>query len=109
MNLKLGFDLNCFSNRYLEPEAWTDFTASCGIKVVQFNFDILDFMLPAKVKERLAAKTLDCCRKKGVRIKCAFGGHNHHQNYLGHPYNEAARTYETFYRKMANLTAMLCA
>lgn len=107
MNLKLGFDLNCFSNRYLEPEAWTDFVASCGIKVIQFNFDIIDFLLPDKIKERLAAKTLDCCRQKNIRIKCAFGGHNHHQNYLGHPYDEAAKTYETFYRKMADLTAML--
>ena len=107
MNLRLGFDLNCFGNRYTEPEAWTDFTASCGVNTVQFNFDIMDFLLPEKVKERLAVKTLDCCRKKDIRIKCAFGGHNHHQNYLGHPDDEVARAYENFYRKMADLTAML--
>lgn len=107
MNLKLGFDLNCFSNRYVEPEAWTDFVAACGVRVVQFNFDIIDFLLPWKIQERLADQTLDCCRKKNIRIKCAFGGHNHHQNYLGHPDDEAARAYEEFYRKMAVLAAAL--
>jgi len=107
MDLKLGFDLNCFSNRYMEPEAWTDIVAACGVRVVQFNFDIIDFLLPRPIQERLASRTLDCCRKKNIRIKCAFGGHNHHQNYLGHPDDEAARAYEDFYRKMADLTAAL--
>ena len=107
MKLALGFDLNCFSNRYMEPEAWTDFVASCGVKVVQFNFDIVDHLLPRKIVDRLAAKTVECCRAKNIRIKCAFGGHNHHQNYLGHPDDEVAAAYEEFYRKMADLTAAL--
>ncbi|MCX6992860.1 MAG: sugar phosphate isomerase/epimerase [Kiritimatiellaeota bacterium] len=107
MNVKLGFDLNCFANRYLEPEAWTDLVAACGIRVVQFNFDIIDFLLPRKVQERLAEQTRHCCRSKNIRIKCAFGGHNHHQNYLGHPDDEAAACYEKFYKKMADLTALL--
>jgi len=107
MNLKLGFDLNCFCNRYQEPEAWTDYVASCGVKVVQFNFDIIDFLLPKRIQDRLAAKTLECCESKGIRVKCAFGGHNHHQNYLGHPDDEVALAYEGFYKRMADLTAGL--
>ena len=107
MNVKLGFDLNCFSNRYTEPEAWTDFVASCGVRVVQFNFDVIDFLLPAGVRDRLVARTNDCCARKNIRIKCAFGGHNHHQNYLGHPDDGAARAYEDFYRKMADVAAGL--
>ena len=107
VNVKLGFDLNCFSNRYPEPESWTDFVAECGVNVVQFNFDQIDFLLPVKIQDRLAAKTLDCCQSKGIRIKCAFGGHNHHQNYLGHPDDEVAREYENYYQRMAELTASL--
>ncbi len=107
MNVKLGFDLNCFSNRYIEPEAWTDFVASCGVKVIQFNFDIIDFLLPHYIQDRLVAKTLDCCAANDIRIKCAFGGHNHHQNYLGHPDDEVALAYEDSYKRMANLTAAL--
>lgn len=107
MNLKLGFDLNCFTNRYVEPEAWTDFVSSCGVKVVQFNFDLIDFLLPQKVQNKLIKKTIECCKKKNIRIKCAFGGHNHHQNYLGHPNGEVASAYEEFYKKMADLTAGL--
>ncbi len=107
MNVKLGFDLNCFSNRYIEPEAWTDLVASMGVKVVQFNFDIIDFLLPKAIQDRLVARTIDCCKAKDIRIKCAFGGHNHHQNYLGHPDDEVAAAYKEFYTKMADLTAAL--
>ena len=107
MDIKLGFDLNCFTNRYTEPEAWTDLVASCGVRVVQFNFDIIDFLLPQKIQDRLVDRTLDCCRAKKIRIKCAFGGHNHHQNYLGHPDDEVAAVYEGFYRRMADLTVAL--
>jgi len=107
LNVKLGFDLNCFSNRYMEPEAWTDFVASCGLRCVQFNFDLIDFLLPWKVQQGLVERTRACCDSKGIRIKCAFGGHNHHQNYLGHPDDTVAAAYEEFYRRMADLTAAL--
>lgn len=107
MKVRLGFDLNCFGNRYLEPEAWTDFVASCGVRVVQFNFDLIDFLLPSAIQNRIVARTLECCEAKGIRIKCAFGGHNHHQNYLGHPDDEVANAYEDFYKRMADLTAAL--
>ena len=107
MDIKLGFDLNCFTNRLPEPERWTDFVAACGVKVVQFNFDLIDFMLPRTLQERLVEKTLACCQAKGIRIKCAYGGHNHHQNYLGYPDNEVALAYEDYYMRMADLTAAL--
>jgi hypothetical protein len=107
LNVKLGFDLNCFANRYMEPEAWTDFVASCGVHCVQFSFDLIDFMLPWHVQQGLVTQTLACCKAKGIRIKCAFGGHNHHQNYLGHPDDCVAVAYEGFYRRMADLCAAL--
>jgi D-erythrulose 1-phosphate 3-epimerase len=107
MDVKLGFDLNCFTNRYPEPERWTDIVAACGVGVVQFNFDLIDFLLPNAVKDHLVQKTLDCCQAKGIRIKCAYGGHNHHQNYLGYPEDEVALAYEDHYFRMADLTAAL--
>jgi len=107
MGVRLGFDLNCFTNRYVEPEAWTDLVAACGVRVVQFNFDLIDFTLPWRIQERLVAQTRSCCAARGIRIKCAFGGHNHHQNYLGHPDDEVALAYEEYYRRMADLTAAL--
>jgi D-erythrulose 1-phosphate 3-epimerase len=107
MDIKLGFDLNCFTNRLPEPERWTDFVASCGVKVVQFNFDLIDFMLPRTIQEHLVVKTLACCKAKGIRIKAAYGGHNHHQNYLGYPDDEVASAYEDYYMRMTDLTAVL--
>jgi sugar phosphate isomerase/epimerase len=107
MDVKLGFDLNCFTNRYPEPERWTDFVASCGVKVVQFNFDLIDFLLPQPVQDKLVAQTLSACHAKDIRIKCAYGGHNHHQNYFGYPDDDVAHAYEEYYRRMADLTAAL--
>jgi len=107
MDVKLGFDLNCFTNRFPEPERWTDFVAYYGVKVVQFNFDLIDFLLPRPVQDKLVAQTLAACQAKGIRIKCAYGGHNHHQNYLGYPDDDVARAYEDYYRRMTDLTAAL--
>jgi D-erythrulose 1-phosphate 3-epimerase len=107
MVVSLGFDLNCFTNRYVEPEAWTDLVAACGVHVVQFNFDLIDFTLPWRIQARLTEQTRACCAARQIRVKCAFGGHNHHQNYLGHPDNEVALAYEDYYRRMADVTAAL--
>ena len=63
MVVNLGFDLNCFTNRYVEPEAWTDLVAACGVRVVQFNFDLIDFTLPWKIQERLAERTRALCAR----------------------------------------------
>ena len=38
----------------------------------------------------LTEQTLAACKAKGIRIKCAYGGHNHHQNYFGYPDDEVA-------------------
>lgn len=107
MKLSLGLDLNCFTNRYVEPESWTELIADLGIKVVQFNFDLIDFTLPWRIQSKFIKKTNKLCKMRGIRIKCAFGGHNHHQNYLGHPDDEAAGFYETMYKRMVDLTSGL--
>ena len=107
MKVTLGFDLNCFTNRYVEPEVWTEFVASCGVRCVQFNFDLIDFMLPWQVQQSLVTRTVLCCRAKEICIKSAFGGQNHHQNYLGHPDLVVAAACESYYRRMADLCAAL--
>ena len=58
-DLRLGLDLNCFTNRYTEPEEWTRIVNELGIKEVQFNADIIDPWLPWKIQKRLIRETLN--------------------------------------------------
>ncbi len=107
VDIRLGFDLNCFTNRFPEPEEWTRITSEMGIREVQFNADIIDPWLPWKIQRRLIKETLKLCNKRGITISSSFGGHNHHQNYLGHPDREIAKWYENFYERLIHQTALL--
>lgn len=98
--IRLGFDLNCFTNRFPEPEEWTRVTHELGIREVQFNADLLDPFLPWNIQERLAKKTLKLCRERDIYISCHFGGDFHHQSYLCNYDDESARWYENFYRRL---------
>ena len=106
-DLRLGLDLNCFTNRYTEPEEWTRIVNELGIKEVQFNADIIDPWLPWKIQKRLIRETLKFCEERDILISNSFGGHNHHQNFFGHPDADAARWYEGFYERMIRQTALL--
>lgn len=105
--IKLGVDLNCFTNRFPEPEEWTRIVHSLGLREVQFNADILDPWLPWNIQKKVIKKTLCLCRKYNISISSSFGGHNHHQNYLGHPDKEIATWYENFYKRLILQTALL--
>ncbi len=105
--IMLGIDLNCFTNRFMEPEDWTARAAELGIKHVQFNADLLDPFLPWEIQERVIEKTKQECKRHGITIHSSFGGHFHHQNYLGHPDEEIARWYEEWYRRLIRQTALL--
>ncbi len=103
----LGINLNCFTNRFVEPEDWTARAAELGIKHVQFNADLLDPFLPWEIQKRVIEKTKEQCKLNGIIIHSSFGGHAHHQNYLGHPNDEIARWYEEWYRRLIRQTALL--
>src|SRR3989338_4804634 len=107
MNLKLGINLNCFTNRYTEPEEWTDLIVKLGLHYVQFNADLMDPFLPPEIQEPIIKKTVELCRRKNITIVNSFGGHHHHKHYLGHPNNAVALWYEEFYKKLIRQTALL--
>lgn len=103
----LGINLNCFTNRFVEPEDWTARAAELGISYVQFNADLLDPSLPWDIQEGIIRRTRKQCRLHGITIHSSFGGHAHHQNYLGHPDDGIARWYEGWYRRLIRQTALL--
>ena len=49
----LGFNCNCFTNRYDEPEEWTRICAELGIKYVMFNIDLIEPYWPWDVQKKL--------------------------------------------------------
>ena len=105
--ITLGFNCNCFTNRYGEPEEWTHLCRDMGIHAVMFNSDLIDPYWPWDLQKRLADRTREACEKNGVRIVASFGGHNGHQHYLGHPDEECRREAERFLQMAIRQTAYL--
>jgi sugar phosphate isomerase/epimerase len=105
--IALGFNCNCFTNRYDEPEEWTRLCAQLGIRQVMFNIDLIDPYWPWDLQRRLADRTLEACARRGVRIVASFGGHHGHQHYLGHPDEECRREAERFFRLAIRQAAYL--
>ena len=105
--IKLGFNCNCFTNRYDEPFVWPEICAKMGIRYVMFNIDLIDPYWPWDLQKRLLDETLNNCEKYGISIVASFGGHNGHQHYLGHPDPECRREAENFFKRAIKQTAYL--
>jgi sugar phosphate isomerase/epimerase len=103
----LGFNCNCFTNRYAEPAVWAAICADLGIRHVMFNIDLIDPYWPWDLQRRLCDETLAACKRYGVQIRCSFGGHHGHQHYLGHPDAACRREAETFFKRAIRQTAYL--
>jgi hypothetical protein len=106
-NILLGFNCNCFTNRYDEPEVWAGICHELGVKHVMFNVDLIDPRWPWELQKRLCDETLEACSKYGVSIQASFGGHHNHQHYLGHYDRECRRDAENFFKSAIRQTAYL--
>lgn len=105
--IKLGFNCNCFTNRYDEPQVWTKISNEMGIKHVMFNVDLIDPYWPWELQKRLLDETLENCVKSGIEIDASFGGHHGHQHYIGNPDAECRKEAENFFRRAIRQTAYL--
>jgi D-erythrulose 1-phosphate 3-epimerase len=105
--ITLGFNCNCFTNRYDEPEEWTGLCRQMGVRAVMFNIDLIDPYWPWDLQRRMADQTLDACARNGVRIVASFGGHHGHQHYLGHPDVDCRREAERFFQNAIRQAAYL--
>ena len=105
--IALGFNCDCFTNRYDEPEQWTRICRELGIGKVVFNIDLIDPNWLWDPQRRLCDRTLEACHCKGVRIVSSFGGHHGHRHYLGHPDPDCRREAEAFFRRAIRQSAYL--
>lgn len=105
--IKLGFNCNCFTNRYDEPSEWTRLCQEMGIHHVMFNIDLIDPYWPWPLQERLCKETLKACADHDVTIDASFGGHHGHQHYLGHPDAEVRRQSEEWFKRCIDQTVLL--
>ncbi len=103
----LGFNANCFTNRYDEPGEWTRICADLGVRHVMFSIDLIDPLWPWGLQRRLCDQTLDACARRGIAIRASFGGHHGHRHYLGHPDRAVRHRAEDFYRRAIRQTAYL--
>jgi sugar phosphate isomerase/epimerase len=103
----LGFNCNCFTNRYDEPDEWTKICAEMGVRHVMFNIDLIDPYWPWDLQRWLCDRAKEACERHGVKIFSSFGGHHGHQHYLGHPDEVCRRESERFFRNAIRQTAYL--
>jgi len=103
----LGFNCNCFTNRFDEPEVWTKICKELGIKHVMFNIDLIDPYWSWETQKKLCDATLESCGKNGVSIFAGFGGHHGHQHYLGHFDDDVRREAIEFFKRAARQIAYL--
>ena len=103
----LGFNGNCFTNRYDEPESWTAICEQLGVKHVMFNADLIDPNWDWEVQLPLLDRTKEACAKHGVNIVASFGGHHGHQHYLGHFDAGVRREAVKFFKNAVRQTAYL--
>lgn len=103
----LGFNCNCFTNRYDEPEEWTRLCRNLGIRQVMFNIDLIDPYWNWETQKKICDRTLEACAKNNVNIYASFGGQHSHQHYLGHPDPDARLEAERFFRRAMKQTAYL--
>ncbi|MEG1516390.1 MAG: TIM barrel protein [Clostridia bacterium] len=106
-DIYLGFNCNCFTNRYDEPEEWTKLCQKMGIHEVMFNIDLIDPYWSWETQRALCDRTLEACDKRGVHIFASFGGQHSHQHYLGHPDPTARAEAENFFRRAIRQSAYL--
>ncbi|MBR2948882.1 MAG: TIM barrel protein [Lachnospiraceae bacterium] len=105
--IKLGFNCNCFTNRYDEPEEWTAICRDLGIHHVMFNIDLIDPYWPWEVQKKLLDRTLEACAKNDIKINASFGGQHGHQHYLGHFDPDVRKEAENFFRRAIRQSAYL--
>lgn len=106
-NILLGFNGNCFTNRFDEPQVWAKICHDMGIRHVMFNIDLIDPNWSWDLQRRLCDDTLEACAKYGVNIFSSFGGHHGHQHYLGHYDKEARAEAVRFFKSAVRQTAYL--
>ena len=105
--INLGFNCNCFTNRYDEPREWVRLCADMGVRYVMFNIDLVDPYWPWEIQKKILDETLEQCKEYGIKIVANFGGHHGHQHFLGHPNPECRLEAEKFFRLAMRQTAYL--
>ena len=103
----LGFNCNCFTNRFDEPEVWTGICRDLGVHHVMFNVDLIDPYWSWDTQKKLLDRTIESCEKNGIRIVASFGGHHGHQHYLGHFDDDARKEGVEFFKRAVRQTAYL--
>jgi sugar phosphate isomerase/epimerase len=83
----LGLNNGWVVKRFVEPEVWTEIAATkLDVGLVQFSFDLLDPMLDTDILDEMVSRTLDSCKRYGIKLQSCFtGGIAYMSNLLSDP------------------------
>ena len=92
--------------RFPEPEVWTEIAATkLDVNLIQFSFDLLDPMVPEDVLDEMISRTLDSCKRYGIRLQSCFtGGVVYNSNLLLHPSPRMSKYAFDWYSKAVDIS-----
>lgn len=104
----LGINLSFAVKRWVEPEAWAERVVACGLELVQFSFDLLDPLWPARLRISLAQQHSKAAKAFGLEIHSAFVGLAcYTYNNLLHPLPEGREAAMNWWRAAIETAAEL--
>ena len=105
----LGLSNGWVVKRFSEPEVWTELLATkLEVDMVQFSFDLLDPSVDKQVSNEIITRTLDSCRRYGVRLQSCFtGAIAYNSNLLLHPFPAMRRYAFNWYSRAIDICSKL--
>jgi sugar phosphate isomerase/epimerase len=108
MNTRLGINLGFATNRYIEPEVWTNIVSQkLGLKYVQFVADLLNPSLPSEYIDDQVNRINGCTKKEGIQIENCFTSSFTRVNHLMHPDAEMRRWWLQWFKDFFTIGARL--
>lgn len=108
MKTRLGINLGFATNKYIEPEVWTQIVSEqLGLRYVQFVADLLNPVLPADYIDNQVKRINRCTAQYGIEVESCFTSSLTRMNHFVHPDAEMRRWSLQWYKNFFSIAACL--
>ncbi len=108
MHAQLGINCGFATNRFPEPEVWTQIVGQqLGLRVCQFVMDLLPPWLPDEVIVPALEQIKVYCAEYGVQVETTFTSAFTRVNHLMHPDPGVRQTWQQWFRRWLEMSVEL--
>lgn len=108
MKTRLGINLGFATNKYIEPEVWTEIVSErLGLKYVQFVADLLNPVLPRAYIDSQVERINRCTEAYGIQVESSFTSSFTRVNHLMHPDAEMRSWWLQWFKDFFAISARL--